>query len=1095
MGILAVAVVLLTACAAPLWGQAVASAQISGLVADPSGAAVPNAKIIATQTETGLVRTTLGGPDGTYVLPNLPVGPYKLEVQASGFETYVQTGIRLQVSDNPTTNVTLRVGLVSEHVEVTANANMVQTQTTAVSQVINQRSIVDLPLDGRQATELVLLSGAATDTPASNSDMLSYDLKTSKNWYSSDTISVGGGQGNGTNYLMDGGDNNDAFSNVNLPFPFPDALQEFSVQTNSLSARYGLHPGAVVNVVTKSGTNQFHGDAFEFVRNGDFNARDFFAATQDTLKRNQFGGTLGGPILKDKLFAFFGYQGTRIRTAPPSSIAHVPTQAVLGGDFSQLESPTCQSSGVARTIINPATGQAFANDFVSPSLFNQQALNLLKYVPTSSDPCGELTYAIPEPQSEEQYLGRVDWNQSAKHNFFGRYFFADYKSPAVFDKDLLLSTQRGIVERSQSMVLGDTYSISPTTLNSFHATWSRLAITRGASPDFINLTDVGVNIFSAVATGMDLGISGYFGGGCGTCATAYFDNNSGQLADDVDIMHGRHHISLGMDAIRNQLNFANAACANGEITFNGQFSGDALVDFMLGLPNSFMQCGVVPMSYRQTYIGTYITDNVRLSKRFNFQVGLRFEPYLPEREIHNEGQAYFFPAAFAAGKQSTVYVNAPPGFFFTGDPGIPHSFSFSHLAVFEPRVGLVWDPAGNGRQTIRAGVGLFYDTPMIFYAQDAGGDAPWGSAVEVPAPAGGFTNPYLGFPGGNPFPRPFPPPKDTTFVPEGAYYNYPVEGRPTYMLQWDASFQRQLTNNWLVSATYIGNKTTHIWTGEEANPGVYIPGMCNGAPCSTEANLNQRRVLSLINPVTGSEISDIWQEDDGGNAEYQGLLVSAQHRFSRNYTLLTNYTWSHCISEGDFQGDLGGPLTQNPYNRNGERGNCGFDLRQIFNLSFVATTPKFANRWTNRLLGDWQLAPIFSIHSGAGFSVWTGIDNSLTGIGLDRPNVVSNPYVRSTTGALQWLNPAAFVPNALGAFGNSGSDSVRGPAYANIDAALSRYFNIKENHRLELRFEFFNLANRVNFSNPDNNIQDSTFGQILGDVSPRILQFALRYSF
>jgi len=387
---LGIAFFLVTANDAPLWGQVGASAEISGLVSDPTGAVVPNASVTATQVSTGMVRTTTSGPDGLYVLPNLPVGSYRLEVQAAGFSSYVQTGIRLEVSNNVTINVTLKVGQALQRVEVTANATMVQTQTTSVASVMDNARILDLPLDGRQATDLIMLMGASTNTTDGNLT----DIKTSKNYNSSDSISVAGGQSTATSYRLDGGTHMDNFSNINLPFPFPDAIQEFSVQTSSLSAQWGLHPGAQVEVVTKSGTNQIHGDAFEFLRNGDLNARDFFAATQDTLKRNQFGGTIGAPIKRDKLFGFFGYQGTRIRTAPPSSITFVPTQAVLNGDWSQIESANCQSSGMARTIIDPATGAPFANDFVSPTRYNQQALNLLKYVPRTSDPCGRITYEI-----------------------------------------------------------------------------------------------------------------------------------------------------------------------------------------------------------------------------------------------------------------------------------------------------------------------------------------------------------------------------------------------------------------------------------------------------------------------------------------------------------------------------------------------------------------------------------------------------------------------------------------------------------------------------------------------------------------------------
>ena len=1097
VGMLAVAMVLLPACSVPLWGQAVANAQIQGFVTDPSGAAVPNANVTATQTATGLVRSTLSGPDGTYVLPDLPVGPYKLQVQASGFETYLQTGIVLEVSNNVAINVTLHVGQIRQQVEVAANASMVQTQTTSVASVMDNARILDLPLNGRIATSLVMLAGAANDMGPANGVS---DLTGSKNYFSADSISVAGGQADGTNYLMDGAEQMDAFSWVNLPYPFPDAIQEFSVETSSLSARYGFQGGATVNAVTKSGTNQFHGDAFEFVRNGDADARDTFAATQDTLKRNQFGGTIGGPIKKEKIFGFFGYQGTRIRTAPPSSIAYVPTQAMLNGDFSALGSAACESSGVAQTFINPATGQPFMNNQVNPASFNSVALQLLKYVPISSDPCGRLTYAISTPQAEDQYIGRADWNQSAKNNVSGRYFYSDYASPSFFNNDLLLTTQRGVLDRSQSAILSDTYSISPTTINSAHIAWTRLAITRGPAANFINLTDVGSQVYSAVPNFMDIGINGYFGAGCGTCAPVTLDGNSAQASEDVDMMRGRHHISFGGEWLHYQFNYANIYQSNGSLTFNGYASGNALLDFMLGLPSDFMQGTEDFYRGRQNYLGPYIEDDIRVSKRLNVNVGLRWEPYLPTNEKFKHMDHWDYDA-FLAGKTSSIYTNAPLGLFFPGDPGIPtKGFTYSRLADFAPRVGLGWQPGGNGQQVIRAGFGVFYNVMPTAYSEDQNQGAPWASGVDNPYPSGGLTNPWLGFPGGNPFPRPS---GALTFVPEGFYFNYPLNAYATSVDVWNLTYQRQFANNWVVSASYMGNKSTHIWTGEDVDPGIFIPGNCaagqygltQAGACSQTSNTNQRRLLYLQNPVAGGFYSDIYQADDGANAEYNAFFAKVEHRFTKNYTILANYTYSHCVSEADFGGDLGGPNTEQPFNRNADRGNCGFDLRHIFNLSLVAQSPHFGGVWTNRLLGNWQFAPIFSIHSGTWLSPITGLDNSLTGIGNDRPNVSGNPYIKSTTGSLQWLNPSAFTPNALGAFGNAGSDSLLSQGYFDVDAEVSRYFTIHENQKLELRFEFFNLGNNVNYNSLDNNLQDITFGQFLGDVSPRILEFALKYTF
>ncbi|MGH9351112.1 MAG: carboxypeptidase regulatory-like domain-containing protein, partial [Terriglobia bacterium] len=522
---------------AKLRAQAVAGAQIHGVITDATGAVIPNAKVSVTQTATGMTRTTASNSSGAYVLPSLPVGPYRFDVQAPGFENYVQSGIVLEVGNNVALNVALKVGAVSQQVAVQANATMVQTQSTSVSEVIDQRRMVDLPLNGRLATDLIILAGGALNSPVRG------DFASSKNYSSSAVISVAGGQGNGNNYLMDGADNNDSFSNVNLPYPFPDALQEFSVETNGLSARYGLHPGAVMNVVTKSGTNQFHGDLFEFVRNGSFNARSWSAATQDTLRRNQFGGTIGGPVKRDKLFFFFGYQGTRTRTSPPSTISHVPTAQALAGDFSALESATCVSKG-ARSIKNPFTGQTFAKGQVPTGLFNQQALNLLNYIPKSSDSCGQITYGIPNPSDENQYLGRVDWTISPKQSFFGRYFISEYGAPPNFDgKNLLTTTLAGINQRSQNFVLSHTYSINPTTVNTAHASWSRLRDNRGPAPNLFNEASLGIQIFQTAPIFSQFSISNYFNVGTGTGAPGHFNRNSVQLADDVDSIHGKHQIT------------------------------------------------------------------------------------------------------------------------------------------------------------------------------------------------------------------------------------------------------------------------------------------------------------------------------------------------------------------------------------------------------------------------------------------------------------------------------------------------------------------------------------------------------------------------
>ncbi len=838
-------------CAGPLSAQSVGGAQIAGVITDPTGALVAGAEVKVTQTDTAQVRATISGSAGEYVLPNLAVGHYTLEVTRQGFERFVNSGITLEVGNQVTVNVALRLGDTSASVQVTADASMVQTQETSISEVINQRRIIDLPLNGRQATDLMLLAGGTVRVPTASFGGANA-LVTTKNYPGSVAISVGGGAATGNNYVMDGADNNDTFSNVNLPFPFPDALQEFSVQTNGLSAQFGIHPGTVVNVITKSGTNRIHGDLFEFVRNGDFNARNFFAASQDTLRRNQYGGTVGAPIRKDKLFGFFGYQRTSIRTAPPQSISFVPTQMALNGDFSGLESPACQSTHAHRAITDPSTGQPFPNDFVPVSRFSPQALNLAKYLPVSTNPCGQIVYAIPNPSDESQYIGRVDWNQSSKNSFFSRYFLLNFNNPPLFDgKNGLTTTLAGQSVRSQSLVLGDNYSITPSIVNTARVTGTRLRDNRSAASNLFTLADAGVKVYEYDPHFINLSVTGAFSFGCGNCATAHFNRNVYQFADGLDIVHGKHQISLGADYGRLQFNEFNLLDANGTIAFNGQFTKDPLLDFLLGKPSSLTQIQPDGMAFRQNYIGIYAQDNYQVTRRLNVHIGLRWEPFLPERDTFGRG-SYFSQSAFIAGSKTAKYTNAPPGLFFNGDPGIPNGYINNKYSDFSPRVGLAWDPRGNSKQSIRASYGIFYDRPNSFFNAKYADAPPWGNKITTPSPAGGLADPYAGYPGGNPFPAPLPPAKDAFFPAAGVYINFPLNTQPTYVQQWGASYEFQAGRDWLLSANYWAIRVHISGLSTMRTTRIYIPGNCNGSPCSTLANVNQRRILALLNPTAGA---------------------------------------------------------------------------------------------------------------------------------------------------------------------------------------------------------------------------------------------------
>src|SRR5581483_606920 len=460
----------LLAAAPAALAQQVNVAQVAGQVTDSSGAVVPGATVTMIETQRGVVHNVVTDNDGRYVLPGLPVGAYRLEIQKQSFNTYAQQGIVLQVNDHVTLNATLEAGAVSQIVEVNAGASMVQTETTSVSNVVDSQRMVDLPLNGRFATQLIYTMPATVSGAT-----LTNDSSGSKSFFSSVTIAVAGGQTNGTNYLLDGGDHNDTFGNVNLPFPFPDALQEFSVETSSLPARNGLHPGGVVNAVTKSGTNNFHGDVFDFDRDGIFNAkpRGFSPAgsQRDGLRRNQFGGTIGGPIVQDKLFFFSGYQGTRLKAQANNLRVKTITQSALSGDFRTLVGPGCTGTASGKTLKAP-----FSGNQVNPASFDKAALALFSgnYIPISSDPCGNITYSLPTINNEDQIVGKIDYTHSSKQTLFGRYLFDQYTSPPPFSATNLIYTQTpGNWERAQSFVLGDNYTFTPTFINSAHVTLSR----------------------------------------------------------------------------------------------------------------------------------------------------------------------------------------------------------------------------------------------------------------------------------------------------------------------------------------------------------------------------------------------------------------------------------------------------------------------------------------------------------------------------------------------------------------------------------------------------------------------------------------------
>jgi hypothetical protein len=1084
-----------------VWGQA--TSQIQGTVQDATGAGIPGAEVKATQTDTGTVRTVTTSAEGAYVLPNLPIGPYRLEVSKSGFATFEQSGIVLQVATNPTIDVQLRVGAVSEKVQVEANATQVELQTTSIGGVIENQRILELPLNGRNPVELIQLAGASIPGGPNATAGMPGGLQ----------VGVAGGQLSGVGYYLDGTPYNNLFDAVNLPFPFPDALQEFKVETSTLNAQDGTHSAAAVSAVVKSGTNEYHGSLFEFLRNGDLNARNFFAATRDSLKRNQYGGTFGGPVMRNKLFFFVGYQGTRTRSDPVERTAFVPTAQMLRGDFSGC--PTFPA-----TIKDPLGG-VFPNKQIPVTRFSQPSLNIVKYLPTSNDPCGRVSFGPITQINQYQVLGRMDYQISDKQTLFGRYMATAYYQPSSygFSKDILDTAQGGLDDLAQTWAIGHTYLFSPTTINTFRASANRVAVFR-FSDDYFDACDIGVKFTCYVPHQTVVTVTGGFSIGAGTNIFASFVPTNYTLSDDVSLVRGSHQLIFGFSGFKYQHSQKANVYSSATFSFTAlpAATGLGMSDFLLGQVGSMIQ-GLPNTVFTSKFgYGLYGQDTWKVSRRLTVNLGLRWEPFLPQRL--NNGAVYTFDwNRFSQGVHSTVFPKAPAGLLFAGDPGFAGKTGVNNrYDQFAPRVGIALDPKGDGKTSIRSSFGISYDFPNVMIMSTPATAPPFGNAlVGIPGPLP-FADPWSAYPGGNPFPSPTGP--SAPFIQFGTFVAQQPDAKATTVYTWNFAVQRQV-KDWLFSATYLGTQTAHMWVSLQLNPaqivpssfplGTCPPGVITG--CNSTSNTLQRRLAYLINPQQGQFLGPVDQFESGGTVSYNGLILSMQKRLGHGVSVNANYTWSHCIGEvgiGSLVGGTGGTY-EDLTNRRRDRGNCetgtlngtqALDRRHIVNMTVVAETPKFKQNALRAAASDWRLSTSYRYLSSAFLTASTGTDYALMGGGGQRPNLVlSNPLLNpgspcaNTAPCVSWLNPAAFVQPAFGTFGNLGRANIPGPNWWEIDMALSRVFRIREGMSLEGRGEAFNLTNSFRALNPTLVRTSGQFGQILGAQDPRIMQVALKLAF
>jgi Carboxypeptidase regulatory-like domain/TonB dependent receptor len=1042
------------------------TASLNGNVVDPSGAAVPGAKVSVTNTGTGFESTATSGETGLFVFPRLPVGSYTLRVEKEGFSTYVQEGIVLTVNQSATQNVSLRVGEVTENVVVNADVDLVTTGTATVGQLVDARRVVDLPLNGRRAQSLLYLGPGTVDVDQVRS--LGYG-----GIYPGEQLANVNGTGLGqVNYQLDGAGHNDTYLNLNLPFPNPDSIQEFNLQADNLSAQYGNAAGGIVNIATRSGTNEIHGSVFEFLRNGALNARNFFAPTHDSLKRNQFGGSIGGPIKKDKLFYFGTFQGTRIRTAPEGQIAFVPTEAQRRGDFSSLDVQ----------LVDPLNGQPFPNNKIPDSRLSPVAKNLLRGIPLPNGPGQQLTYTGRSgDQNENQFMIKGDYN-TGRNQLNGRYFFSDFDAPGTFSAENLLAASNDIHGvRVQNVAINHTFTARPTLLINTWFGWNQQ---RGGH--FPNATfgfpDVGSTISAPSDPQLAFSVDGYFS--VTTSERGDFDRGDWTVREDVSWIKHSHELHFGAEVVRVKNHLDNTYLQSGNFTFGNQLSGDNLADYMLGLASDFIQGGGEFKLMRGTRLGFFAQDNWRVNPNLTLNLGLRWDPSLPYVEVEQR------ITCFQPGAKSLRYPNAPVGLVYGGDtpdPGCPSAGYNSNLRNFAPRIGFAYRLTNDGKTSLRGGGGFYY-TPVFsalvymyfdppfqpsYEFNDVSLDDPWGS-IGIPSP---FPVQY-----GSNVPGP-----EATFVTPVSLYYMQKDFRIPQIATWNLTLERQIGTSWVVRAAYVGNKGTRISgsddynPAQEANPAIYIPG------ASTFDNTQERRRFQDFSTV-GAIVS-------AHNSHYHSGQLTVEKRFGQGLSLLASHTWAKSIDDAGWT---------NPFDRTFDHGRAREDVAHNFKLSSIYEIPRLhLTGVAGAILNGWGITSNVAWRGGFPFPLRSGRDNSFSGVGRDRPDFIGTDIHAAQLSSdrphgemvSEFFDTSLFVQNAEGTFGNTGRNVLRGPKFFNTDLGLLKTTRITERTALQFRAEFFNVFNNVNFQLPNGRLTSAGYGTITAAYDPRIIQFALKLSF
>jgi hypothetical protein len=935
----------LTVIVFPVHMKAQGYGSVVGTVTDATGAAVPGASVTATQTDTGRQTKVTTGGAGNFVFPTLPPAEYSLKVESKGFQAYQQKGLVLQADQSLTVNAKLSVGADTETVEVTTTPPQVDTTSGTLSQVIDQERVVDLPLNGRNAAALITLVAGVSDATNEGNGANQGNGKT---FPAAVVVTANGTLPNQSNFLLDGGNNVDEMTNVNGPFPFPDALQEFSVQTSNYNAEFGQSAGAIVNIVTKAGTSHFHGSAFEFLRNGYFNAKPYFATSADNLHRHQFGGTIGGPVVIPHFSTgratqfFFGYQHTLVHQNSNGNVTTLPTAAEEGltasggqlgyADYGNLCSAGFNTAGIctnaAQQITNPFTNVAYAQNRIPSSAFDPASVMFEKAFPvyTGAEIAGKIggqvTYYKPTVQSFNEYVSRVDHNFGLSDHLFGRYYYNYYDQAADYDPKNLLSYQSYFNTRYQNALLSETHTFTNNLLNALVLNYQREVALRGGPPGSQDITAYGVQNIFQPSNGPYLAatISGYFG--ASSSAFAAWGRNNYTFNDDLHWVKGRHNIAVGGHVELSKFDVTNvfqsygafgfAAASNKIGTTTYQYP-NAMANYQMGFMTSFQQGNYEQVNDRNHFPGVYAQDSWKATQRLQLNYGVRWEAFAPwANKVGSEQQ--FSPSAYAANKGTNQYSTLPAGLLLSGDPGVPQNGVNNKYTQFMPRLGFALDVFGDGKMSIRGGFGIFFQDrlPGFFNLSQASfipntisvslTNPGLAGASAGTNPGGPFSNPYCtGCAVGaysNPFPFTLPFPSNHVF-PNGIQVGeYDPSGnfRVPVTDDFNLIVERQLAASWSMRLAYVGSTSRHQFVNLEINPAVN-----NGSGLGT----NARRIYNTaptVGPCTTgaactSSYAQIIEAAMIGNANYNSLQATIEKKMSHGFSVLANYTWSKSLDD------------------------------------------------------------------------------------------------------------------------------------------------------------------------------------------------------